>query len=216
MPEFMKNTMGASEEKEVNKDSEKLQAGVDGAFNNVNMKVHRTNHSEGKSVADKKLFKIGIVVIITAFIIICLPFRAQPYNSTNGVDATEILNTGTSKLINRGTILSDEQIYKESKDYTIQAEESYGELTMSIWDYNKEDGDFVTVIVDGEPVTESFLLRNEPIDIKIPKDANIKVVGVKDGNKQGISYAVYFSQNQQTYLNIVAVGGENTYQVVGN
>jgi|GEM_PF-3877881 len=216
MPEFMKNTMGASEEKKVYKDSEKLQAGVDGAFNNVNMKVHRTNHSEGKSVADKKLFKIGIVVIITAFIIICLPFRAQPHNPTKGVDATEILNTGTSNQINRGTILSDEQMYKESKDYTIKAEASYGELTMSIWDYNKEDGDYVTVIVDGEPVTESFLLRNEPIDIKIPKDANIEVVGVKDGNKQGISYAVYFSQNQQTYLNIVAVGGENTYQVVGN
>lgn len=215
MPEFMKNTMGASEEKKVYKDSEKLQAGVDGALNNVNMKVHRANHSEGKSVADKKLFKTGIVVIITAFIIISLPFRAQPYNSTNDVDATEILNTGTSNQINRGTILSDEQIYKESKDYTIKAEESYGELTMSIWDYNKEDGDYVTVIVDGEPVTESFLLRNEPIDIKIPKDANIKVVGVKDGNKQGISYAVYFSQNQQTYLNIVAVGGENIYQVVG-
>jgi hypothetical protein len=184
-------------------------------FNSDHNTIKSTGKSKKKqSIASRKLAIIGAVLLIGSFTMMAT-VGGHNHTVTKGVDATEILSTGTSTSFAPDTILDADSVYQNSTDYQVKVDDGIGELTMSIWDYSKEDGDYVTVLVNKEPVTESFLLRNKSIDIKIPKDANIQVVGVKDGDKKGIHYAVYFAQNRQTYLNVVTVGASNTYQVIG-
>jgi hypothetical protein len=98
------------------------------------------------------------------------------------------------------------------KNFPLEMNDSSGSARMLIWDFNKEDLDQVQILVDGKPVKEQLILTKDPAAISIPVPSIITVTGLKD-HGGGISYAVKFPNNRQTYFNVVSVGGSNTYTV---
>lgn len=81
---------------------------------------------------------------------------------------------------------------------------------MIVWDYAAEDGDMVSVIIDGKPVGPSFTIMHSPHTIKVPKGTNVEVVGTHDGGG-GITYAINFPEIQKTILNGLTAGETNNY-----
>ncbi|WP_394233633.1 hypothetical protein [Niallia oryzisoli] len=102
----------------------------------------------------------------------------------------------------------------ESRNFEVtDAGRDGGEARMLLWDFNAIDFDEVAVFVDGAPIKEKLILSDNAISISIPVPSLVTISGVKD-NGGGISYAVKFPNNHNTYFNVVTVGGSNTYTVL--
>ncbi|MDQ6598114.1 hypothetical protein [Bacillus salipaludis] len=151
----------------------------------------------------------GILLAVALGII----FSMVSGGSTSG-KAEEIVGNRTSESTKAGETLfkSESNAGLTSKNFSVSIIDSSGSARMLIWDFNKEDLDQVQILVDGKPVKEKLILTNDPAAISIPVPSIITVKGLKD-NGGGISYAVKFPNNRQTYFNVVTVGGSNTYTV---
>ncbi|SMQ78414.1 hypothetical protein SAMN05444673_3418 [Bacillus sp. OV166] len=102
----------------------------------------------------------------------------------------------------------------KSRDFQVtNAGSDGGEARMLIWDFNKVDLDEVAIFVDGVPVKEKLILSDKAAAISIPVPSKVTISGVKDLGG-GISYAVKFPNNKNTYFNVVSVGQSNTYTVL--
>ncbi|WP_019241855.1 MULTISPECIES: hypothetical protein [Bacillus] len=122
----------------------------------------------------------------------------------------------TSTSAGEQVILDESYENIEARDFEVSnAGPDGGEARMLIWDFNAEDLDEVSVLVDGVPVKEKIILTNNATAISIPVPSTITITGVHD-NGGGISYAVKFPNNKTTYFNIVGVGQSNTYTVLPN
>ncbi|MCQ2122283.1 MAG: hypothetical protein MJY78_10715 [Fibrobacter sp.] len=134
----------------------------------------------------------------------------QPVSTSVG--AQEILQQRWSDKLELGArlVLNDDQVSLKPVDLTFTHHNAEETTKIWIWDFAAEDGDYVQVLVDGKPVSEPFMIKNEPVSFDVSKNSVIKVIGVRDGGG-GITYAFHLDALGQTYLNGTDVNQANTY-----
>ncbi|MGE7664598.1 hypothetical protein ACQKMN_02670 [Ureibacillus composti] len=142
-----------------------------------------------------------------------------------GFYTTGYMDEGTAEevVFNRisEATVAGEQLFEEETNAGIEARDfevtgagtDGGEARMLIWDFNMEDLDEVSIIVDGTVVREKHIITNDAYAISVPVPSVVTITGVTDRGA-GISYAVKFPNNEQTYFNVVAPGQSNTYTVL--
>lgn len=140
------------------------------------------------------------------------------FESSGSVSLRDVRSNGIGKGAQAGTILAstDENIGLEPRDYDIQMKSGLTTSRMLIWDFAAEDGDVVTVKVNGSIIAENIMIYNKPIPIEIPIPSVVEIVGIKDG-VGGITYGVKFpgAVANNAYFNVAPVGSANTYTITG-
>ena len=132
--------------------------------------------------------------------------------------AEEVVANRISTATTAGEVIfeQEENAAIEARDFKVSnAGVDGGAARMLIWDFNLEDLDEVSILVDGIPVKEKLIISHNAASIIIPVPSTVTITGIKD-NGGGISYAVKFPNNKTTYYNTVAVGQSNTYTVLPN
>lgn len=141
--------------------------------------------------------------------------------TTTSVDtsqaAQEALSTGVSSTLPIGTRLAtnDSETSAEPTDYTVEGEMSESTTTLYMWDYAGEDGDYVQVLVNGDPVTEEFMIKHQPREITVPTSGTVQIKGIHDAGG-GLTYAAYYDLNGVTYFNNAPEGVLNTYTIAAS
>lgn len=158
---------------------------------------------------DKKRFRFFLGFVSIALLAVTLMFGSPA--SKNDLDA---VLRGVATGISPGTRMVSADPKMQATDRTVTiAEEGGGPLELSIWDFADEDGDYVQVFVDGKPQTDPFAVTQRAVKVKVPSSGLIQVKGIRDGNNDGISYAVFFNKTGETHFNIAPQGGMNTYTI---
>lgn len=131
--------------------------------------------------------------------------------------ATEALETGVSATLPVGVRLasSDQDTSAEPTDYTVAGTANGDTTKIYVWDYAGEDGDYVQVIVDGEPVTEEFMIKHQPREIEVPATSTVQIKGIHDAGG-GLTYAVHCDLNGESYFNNAPEGVLNTYTLIAS
>ncbi|MEG0307534.1 MAG: hypothetical protein RSA29_08410 [Clostridium sp.] len=125
------------------------------------------------------------------------------------------LTAGAIENVNIGDILSKEALKLDAKDASIEISNGFGNLEISIWNFvEKEDNDYVQVLIDGVSQGAPFSIRHKPVKVSVPDKAVIQVQGVRDGSNNGITYAVHFNKTGDTYLNTVPLNAMNNYTII--
>lgn len=163
-----------------------------------------------KKRKEKSLKLLGGICII-AFIVGMRFMSSSSINETN--EAKEALENKISTSLSAGAILlsSDENIGQQ--DYEIIHNLQNDETKILIWDYAAEDGDFVQVLVNGQPISDPFMIKHKPREIIIPTTGDIQIKGIKDGGG-GITYAIRYELNSTNYFNSALEGEYNTYTLI--
>ncbi|GAA0737476.1 hypothetical protein [Clostridium oceanicum] len=147
---------------------------------------------------------LSVVGIIWSFINISVNSGELNYKDS--------IKVGKIKGIEVGDRLSEKSMKFTPKDFSVKKSGEYGEIELSIWNFSdKEDGDYVQVLVNGTPQTEAFSIRHRVTKIGVPDKSIIQVKGIRDGSNNGITYAVFFNKTGETYLNTAPLNGENIY-----
>lgn len=163
-----------------------------------------------KKRKEKSLKLLGGICII-AFIVGMRFMSSSSINETN--EAKEALENKISTSLSAGAILlsSDENIGQQ--DYEIIHNLQNDETKILIWDYAAEDGDYVQVLVNGQPISDPFMIKHKPREIIIPTTGDIQIKGIKDGGG-GITYAIRYELNSTNYFNSALEGEYNTYTLI--
>ncbi|CAG9623148.1 hypothetical protein [Sutcliffiella rhizosphaerae] len=127
--------------------------------------------------------------------------------------AENALTNQISTELAAGTLLlaTDEEL--TSMDHQIVHNSSAEETKIWVWDYAAEDGDYVQIIVNGTPISESFMIKHKPREFTVPAVGTVQIKGIRDGGG-GITYAVRYDINGTSYFNTAPINGENTYELV--
>ena len=177
----------------------------------------KEEHSKGKNNGKKKtgIIKFGMFCLLMSFILACMFFTMVGKIDKSDA-AKKLMETGTSKTIRVGTILStsDSDNVKTFKTWTINHNFNESQSRMWIWDYAAEDGDYVQVVVNGTPVSEPFMIKHKPVEFLIPSNAIVQIRGIHDGDGKGITYGIHFEVNDTTICNRTVPEGANTYTLV--
>lgn len=166
-----------------------------------------------KTPFDKLLKTTGIVLIIASIFALMWSGNTPTVDTSDA--AKQAITEQVSTSLSVGTILmsSDENIGE--KDYTITHSNTADESKIWIWDYAAEDGDYVQILVDGNPIGDAFMIKNKPQEFKVPTTGTVQVKGIRDGGG-GITYAVRYELNNTNYFNSAPEGEFNTYTLVRN
>ncbi len=166
-----------------------------------------------KTPFDKLLKTTGIVLIIASIFALIWSGNTPTVDTSDA--AKQAITEQVSTSLSVGTILmsSDENI--GAKDYTIAHNSTLDESKIWIWDYAAEDGDYVQILVDGNPIGDAFMIKNKPQEFKVPSTGTVQVKGIRDGGG-GITYAVRYELNNTNYFNSAPEGEFNTYTLVRN
>lgn len=123
--------------------------------------------------------------------------------------------TGAAKA---GSVLlaSDDGAGLVPRDFEIAMKPEMKTSRALLWDFAAEDGDVVTVKVNGSVIAENVTIMHKPFVLDIPIPSTVEVVGVKDGGG-GITYAVKFpgAVSGSAYFNAADVGSSNVYTITG-
>ena len=174
------------------------------------------NNQENEFIPNQSQFKKSILhVSILALVITMLTsFVVTSYLDDGSAEEVVANRVSTSTSAGEKLFIEESNDNIEARDFEVtNAGGDGGEARMLIWDFNLEDLDEVSILVDGVPVKEKLIISNNAASISIPVPSTVTVVGVKD-NGGGISYAVKFPNNKTTYFNTVSVGQSNTYTVL--
>lgn len=163
------------------------------------------NHNNKKT--DRKLLISGIVVLGIGILSLVLFPISRGVSSKEAMDA---LDAGYSTSIRVGTVIADKGKSISEKDYNIAHNSNSKDTKIWVWDYASEDGDYVQIYVDGNPICEPFFIKNKPREFTVPSVGKVQVKGVKDGGG-GITYAVRYEVNGTTYFNDAPENDFNTY-----
>lgn len=183
---------------------------------NINLSETNDNDEEIEIVPHLSKIKKSIWAcsFICLFIAILTSFIITSYLD-EGM-AEEVVANRISTATTAGEVIfeQEENAAIEARDFKVSnAGVDGGEARMLIWDFNLEDLDEVSILVDGIPVKEKLIISHNTASISIPVPSTVTITGIKD-NGGGISYAVKFPNNKTTYYNTVAVGQSNTYTVL--
>lgn len=139
------------------------------------------------------------------------------FGDTSAVDesemAQEALETKVSTSLSAGTILLEDDGDIGAEDFTVTHQSDADETKIWIWDYAAEDGDYVQVLVDGEPIADSFMIYHKPKELTVPTVGTVQIKGIRDGGG-GITYAIRYEANGTSYFNTAPEGDYNTYELV--
>ena len=127
--------------------------------------------------------------------------------------AASILKQGVVKNIKPGTLLLSSDASGGARDYTITVPANTSTISMQIWDYAAEDGDYVQILHNGVAVTDIFMIKNSPVSVQVPAGGVVEVKGIRDGGG-GITYAVFNPETGNTYFNRAPGNGTNKYTIV--
>jgi len=183
---------------------------------NINLSETNDNDEEIEIVPHQSKIKKSIWAcsFICLFIAILTSFIITSYLD-EGM-AEEVVANRISTATTAGEVIfeQEENAAIEARDFKVgNAGVDGGEARMLIWDFNLEDLDEVSILVDGIPVKEKLIISHNAASISIPVPSTVTITGIKD-NGGGISYAVKFPNNKTTYYNTVVVGQSNTYTVL--
>lgn len=191
-----------------------------GYINNMPMNNYHNNGQQSQekveSQSGKKKVKTAGMIFASLFLAGVIAIAAIGTGSpvverTPAIE--QAIESGVSTSAGVGTILFDDDESVTNKDYTIEHDNDGDEAKIWIWDYAAEDGDYVQVLVDGVAVGDAFMIKNKPVEIKVPTTGKVEIVGVRDGGG-GITYAVNYEVNGTTYFNGTDVDASNTYTLV--
>lgn len=194
----------------IDKTNELNTVNEDSNDNLRNTTIASQNINVDKKKIEKPIKIFGIICLIISIITLVM-------FGTNTVDtskaAQDALSEHVSSAISAGTVISNKDQGIEAKDYVIKHKSNDKTTKIWVWDYADEDGDYVQVIIDGKPLSDSFMIKNKPREFTIPSEGKVEIKGVKDGGG-GISYAVRFEVNEKSYFNGAIDGKFNTYTLV--
>ncbi|MGW9124915.1 hypothetical protein ACWGPW_07925 [Paenibacillus chitinolyticus] len=111
---------------------------------------------------------------------------------------------------------ADDSAGLEARDFEIEMKKDTTTSRMLIWDFAAEDGDVVTVKVDGNILQANITIMHSPVALDIPIPSAVEIIGVKDGGG-GITYGVKFpgAVQNNAYFNAAPVGSSNVYTITG-
>jgi hypothetical protein len=170
-----------------------------------------------KKKREKPLKVFGAICIAAA--VIAMIFSNSPKVDTSE-SARNALENRVSTAISAGTVLSSADENIGAADYTITHKTDTADTKIWVWDYAAEDGDYVQILVNGVPITDSFMIKNKPREIIVPAVGEVQVKGIRDGGGGirdgggGITYAVRYEINGTSYFNGAPEGEFNTYTLV--
>lgn len=173
-----------------------------------------TSTKKEKTPFDKLIKTTGIVLLVASIFTFAWGINSSPTVDRSEA-AQQAITEQVSTSLSVGTILmsSDENI--GAKDYTITHDSNQDESKIWVWDYAAEDGDYVQILVDGNPIGDAFMIKNKPQEFKVPTTGTVQVKGIRDGGG-GITYAVRYELNNTNYFNSAPEGEFNTYTLVRN
>lgn len=173
-----------------------------------------TSTKKEKTPFDKLIKTTGIVLLVASIFTFAWGINSSPTVDRSDA-AQQAIAEQVSTSLSVGTILmsSDENI--GAKDYTITHDSNQDESKIWVWDYAAEDGDYVQILVDGNPIGDAFMIKNKPQEFKVPATGTVQVKGIRDGGG-GITYAVRYELNNTNYFNSAPEGEFNTYTLVRN
>jgi len=194
-----------------NNERERPQAeGNDGYLDQQRAAGNRTPPPPPPKEKNKHRFWIGITALVT-FVMFFF------FDGTTG-KLEDVKSNGIGKGLQAGAVLAaaDDSAGLESRDFEIQMKKDMTTSRMLIWDFAAEDGDVVTVKVNGNIVAASIGILHKPMVLDIPVPSVVEVVGVKDG-VGGITYGVKFpgAVLNSAYFNAAPVGSANMYTITG-
>ena len=164
-----------------------------------------------QSLIKKSVWSVSIVCLVIAFL---TSFFVTSFLDEGTAEEVVANRLSTSTSAGEKIFEQETNVNIEPRDFEVSnVGADGGEARMLIWDFNLEDFDEVSILVDGVPVKEKLIISNNAASISIPVPSTITISGVKD-NGGGISYAVKFPNNKTTYFNTVTVGQSNTYTVL--
>lgn len=132
---------------------------------------------------------------------------------SSSVDKSVALTDQVSMEIAAGTILLSDDAELTAQDHTIVHSSAEAETKIWVWDYAAEDGDYVQVLVNGTPISESFMIKHKPREFTVAAVGTVEIKGIRDGGG-GITYAVRYDVNGTSYFNTAPLNGENRYELV--
>ncbi|MGL4676838.1 MAG: hypothetical protein ACRCWI_04130 [Brevinema sp.] len=183
-----------------------------------------TNEINNSQTATTQYNKNGflLLIIIIAAISIAFIQSRETQSITNENYINSLLTDGYASGVVPGDFLSstiditsitsrDCALY--SFDGTIGGD-GYG---LFIWDYYREDGDYVQLYLDGVVCGKPFMIRHKPRQIIISnKGSYLEIKGVRDGGPYddvGVTYAINFPFiNDTSIFNNTMVDGMNGYR----
>lgn len=116
-------------------------------------------------------------------------------------------------LLKPGTVLATLDTEQPGKRHTLRFPRDTKETSLLIWDYAAEDGDWVQLFFEGEPLGPPFMIENAPKTFRVPVGGTFEVLGVRDGGG-GITYAVHFPDLRMSVRNGTGAEQRNTYHLL--
>lgn len=166
------------------------------------------NSSSTQKVRGKHRFWIGITALIM--------FGTGIYLQSSVSTIKDVQSDGIGKGMKAGVRLvsSDDLADLVARDFKIEMKQNTTTSRMLIWDFAAEDGDIVTVKVDGNILQTNINIMNSPVALDIPVPSVVEILGVKDGGG-GITYAAKFpgAVQNNVYFNSAPVGSSNVYMI---
>ena len=159
----------------------------------------------------KSIWIVSILCLVAAIV---TSFLVTSYLDEGTAEEVVTNRISTSTSAGESLFVNETYANIEARDFEVNnAGVDGGEARMLIWDFNFEDLDEVSILVDGIPIKEKLIISHNAASISIPVPSTVTIKGVKDSGG-GIAYAVKFPNKKATYFNIVTVGQSNTYTVL--
>jgi hypothetical protein len=155
--------------------------------------------------------RFGWLCFLFGFIGFAVIFRSASSVDTSP-EAAEALKTGMSSTLKPGTVLASVETAVERFDYEAAVQDDAPLIELLVWDYAAEDGDYIRVFVDDEPVTEAFVLTHKPVALTVPSAGLLRIWGIRDGGG-GITCALHARNTGTSWFNTVAEGESVTYRL---
>lgn len=158
---------------------------------------------------EKIIAKLCILFAITWFVNICcnvLILILTPKTGLSTVVSSPVKNISPGQIM-----LSKDQVIPK-KDYDISLSTTDTTMEIALWDYAEEDGDSIQISFNGQPVSNSFQLKNSPKTFSIPTKGKLEIKATKDGSN-GITYALYISKTKKTYFNWSDTNGITSFTI---
>lgn len=111
-----------------------------------------------------------------------------------------------------GSVLATLDTDFEGRDYDVPFRDGVEETTIWVWDFAAEDGDWVQLLFNGQPLGPAFMILNAPQQFRVPVGGSLEVLGIRDGGG-GITYAVNFPEKDLSFRNAVRPQTGNTYRL---
>lgn len=153
--------------------------------------------------------RFGWLCFWFGFIGFAVLFRLTPPVNTSP-EAAAALKTGLSATLKPGAVLASVETAAERFDHVVTLQNNTPIIELLVWDYAAEDGDYIRVFVEDEPVTEAFVLTHKPVSLTVPATGLLQIRGIRDGGG-GITCAVHVPQADTSWFNTVSEGESNTY-----